>query len=97
VLHAGEPLERGPQVVGGERLRGAPQLVQHELEPQLGRLVLHDEQQLVVVRRVAADLLRAEQPVELQVLRVGEAVLEVGDDLLLERPGVACRVHRAPP
>ena len=56
----------------------------HQLHPQLGRLVLDDEQHLVVPRRrvraARQRLLRRQQPVEAQVARVGQAVGEVGDD-----------------
>ncbi len=45
------------------------QLVDHQLHPQLGDLMLHDEQHLVVVRRLAQRLLR-EQPVELEIAAV---------------------------
>jgi hypothetical protein len=40
---------------------GGFQLVDHQLHPQLGHLMLHDEQHLVVMRRLAARLLGAEQ------------------------------------
>jgi hypothetical protein len=49
VLDAGELLQRGREHVGGEVVAGGAQLVQEELQPQLGGLVLDDEQQLVVV------------------------------------------------
>jgi hypothetical protein len=44
------------------------ELVHDQLHPQLGDLVLDDEQDFVVVRR--ARLLRGEQQVEPQVVRV---------------------------
>ena len=52
----------------------SPQLVEHELEPELGRLVLNDEQQLVVVRRVTPRPLRGEQHLEPEVRGVVEVL-----------------------
>ena len=69
---------------------GRAQLVEQQLEPQLGRLVLDDEQQLVVLRRVAARLLRGEQQVEPQVVAVGHRRAEVALDALLELAHVRC-------
>ena len=51
------------------------QLVQHQLDPQLGRLVLDDEQHLVV--GVGARVLGAEDVVEAEVLGVAEVVAQV--------------------
>ena len=62
---------RQSSVVAQVRDRGA-QLVDHQLHPQLGDLVLDDEQHLVVVRRVRQRLLRRQQPVQLQVAAVGQ-------------------------
>jgi hypothetical protein len=60
------------------------QLVDHQLHPQLGDLMLDDEEHLVVPRRLAGRarqrLLRVEQPVEAQVAAVGEAIAQIGDD-----------------
>ena len=53
VLDPGEDLERALEVVLTDELDRRAQLVEHELEPELGRLVLDDEQHLVVVGRVA--------------------------------------------
>ncbi len=54
------------------------QLVDHQLHPQLGGLVLDDEQHLVVpwrrARTARERVLRRQQPVEPQVARIGEAV-----------------------
>ena len=88
VLDPGELLQRGRERVGGEVVAGRAQLVQQELEPQLGGLVLDDEQQLVVVDGAAARLLGREQLVEVQVGGVGQVGPEVPDDPLLDRPGV---------
>ena len=51
------------------------QLVEDELEPDLGRLVLDDEQDLVV--GVGARVLGAEDGVEMQVLAVAELALHL--------------------
>jgi hypothetical protein len=52
--------------------------VHQQLHPELGSLVLDDEQHLVVVRR--ARLLRGEQQVEVQVAAVRGLAREIGDD-----------------
>ena len=88
VLDAGELLQRGREHVGGEVVARGAQLVQEELQPQLGGLVLDDEQQLVVVDGGAARLLGREQLVEVQVGGVGQVGPEIPDDPLLDRPGV---------
>jgi len=44
--------------------------VHHELEPELGGLVLDDEQELVVLGRLTARVLGAEQLVEGEVVAV---------------------------
>ena len=59
------------------------QFVDHQLHPQLGRLVLDDEQHFVVVRRVRQRLLRRQQRVQLQVAAVAQAIAQVGGDALL--------------
>jgi hypothetical protein len=58
VLDPGEPLQRGREVIGRQQRASRPQLVDQQLQPQLGGLVLDDEQQLVVLRRVAERPLR---------------------------------------
>ena len=57
------------------RSRAAAQLVDRELHPQLGGLMLHDEQHLVVVAR--ARLLRAQHLVQAQVVAVAHGLAEV--------------------
>ena len=49
VLDPRDALQRRGELVVAQQAAGGRQLVQHELEPQLGGLVLDDEQQLVVV------------------------------------------------
>ena len=65
VLHPGEDLEGGLQLVAPHERDGGAQLVEDELEPQLTGLVLDDEQHLVVVRGVAERRLRRQQLVQL--------------------------------
>ena len=91
VLDPGQALERRPQLVGGELPLHRAQLVQDQLEPQLGGLVLQDEQQLVVVLGHADRVLRGEDLVQMQIAPVREVDLEVADDAVLERPFVAGR------
>ena len=69
VLDPGQPLQRRWQVVGGDEGSGRTQLVNEQLEPQLGHLVLDDEQHLVVVSRHR--VLGAEQMVQIQVASIG--------------------------
>jgi hypothetical protein len=85
VLDSGQPLERRPQLVRGEPALHRPQLVQDQFEPQLGRLVLQDEQQLVMVLRHAHRVLGGQDLVEVQILPVREVDLEIADDAVLER------------
>ena len=74
-------LKRALEVVLPDEGRRRPQLVEHQLEPELRGLVLDDEQQLVVVGRVAQRPLGREQRVEPEVRRVVE-VLAVRGGLL---------------
>ena len=74
----------GRQLVGGEQRTGRVQLVQQQLHPQLGDLVLHDEEQLVVLHRLAARVLRRQQGVEVEVGAVRHRLREVGGDPLLQ-------------
>ena len=66
------------------------QFVDNELEPQLGRLMLDDEQQLVVMPRLAEQFLRVEQPVQPQVAGVGQSVSEVPVNTLFEVTFLHC-------
>ena len=70
-----EHLERGREPVGRDVGLGRRELVQHELDPELARLVLHDEQHLVVVGR--ARMLRGQDLVEVQVVAVAHVAREV--------------------
>ena len=68
----------GPrQVVGVEEAAGTDELVHHQLQPQLGGLVLDDEEQLVGVLRIAQRVLGGEQRVEVEVTGVVALVREV--------------------
>ena len=78
LLHAREDLEAGRERVGLHVRDRRGELVDHQLHPQLGGLVLDDEQHLVVVRRARA--LRGEQPLEPQVAAVRRVGREVGDE-----------------
>ena len=74
----------GDEVVGGQQRPRRVQLVQQQLHPQLGDLVLHDEEQLVVLHRLAARVLRRQQGVEVEVGAVRHRLREVGGDPLLQ-------------
>jgi hypothetical protein len=73
--HPRQHLEGLVELVRRDPALGRHQLVQHQLHPQLGGLVLHDEQHLVVRRRERA--LRPEQGIELQVVAVAHRMAEI--------------------
>ena len=77
LLHPRQALERHGQVIGSQVELRSAQLVEHQLEPELGGLVLDDEQHLVVVRGAAHDMLGAEDLIQVQVGAVGEIDSEV--------------------
>ena len=83
--HASEHLECAAELVVGNAGDRRGELVQHQLHPQLARLVLDDEQHLVVVGRQR--MLRVQHLVKVQVVRVAHVRAEVelrpfvGDDL----------------
>ena len=91
-------LSAGASSVVAQQIARGRQLVQHELQPQLGGLVLDDEQQLVVMLGRAERPLRRQQRVEVEVAAVAHAVGEVGDDRLLDRAGIVLHAfaHTAP-
>ena len=72
---AGEFFEGVGQLVLRDVRHGGLKLVQHQLHPQLARLVLHDEQHLVVVGRER--FLGVQDGVELQVVAVAHAAIKV--------------------
>ena len=84
VLDPGQPLEGRGQLVRGQQRPGRVQLVEEQLHPQLGHLVLDDEEQLVVLRGLAARVLGREQRPEVEVVPVRHRLREVGGDALLE-------------
>src|SRR5215831_9470288 len=83
-LHAREDLEIGRELIALHVAHGSLQLVDHQLHPQLGGLMLDDEQHLVVPRRslgrARERLLRREQLIEAEVARVSQLAAEIGDD-----------------
>ena len=87
-LDARENLERGLERIGAHVCDGRAQLVDHQLHPQLGDLMLDDEQHLVVPRRTLGRarqrMLRIEQPIETQVAAVREPIAQIGDNARLE-------------
>ena len=87
VLDPREDLERRLELVAPDEGEGRAQLVQDQLEPKLARLVLDDEEHLVMVRRIAQRHLRREQLVELQVSAVRHAIAEIGDHPVFEGHG----------
>src|SRR5687768_10738698 len=93
VLDAGDALQGRTQIVCAEVGGGAAQLVQHQLEPELGGLVLDDEQHLVMVFRCADGLLRAQQRGQLKVRPVTHPGTEITDDPLVQFPGVLLNGH----
>ena len=96
VLHPGNCLERGRQLVVAQERGGGPKLMDDEFEPEFSGLVLHDEQQFVVVFWRAHRALRRQECVEIEIRAVTHAVLKVGHDLGLEIARVLLDWHRAP-
>ncbi len=56
------------------------QLVQHQLHPQLGGLVLYHEQHFVMMRRVGEWVLAVQQRVQAQVVAIAHAFGKIGDN-----------------
>src|SRR3546814_17914302 len=67
-----------------EEVAGAAELLDDQLEPELGGLVLDDEEHLVGMHRVAERMLRGEQRVEAEVVGIAHRGGEVGAYALLE-------------
>jgi hypothetical protein len=67
--------------------------VDEQLHPQLRDLVLDDEEEFVVVRRIGQRLLRRQEAVQLEVAAVGHPAFEVGVDALLEGALVVFDAH----
>ncbi len=88
LLDAREHLQRRVDVVRAQARDRFAQLMDDQLHPELGDLVLDDEQDLVVMRRIAQRLLLREQRVEAKVAAVRNAVAQVKLDALLERTQV---------
>src|SRR5207248_5334944 len=78
LLHARQDLEAGREIVRLHVRDRGDELADHQLHPEIGGLVLDDEQHLVVVRR--ARPLRREQHIEREVAAVGTLGAQVGDD-----------------
>ncbi|KDB52856.1 hypothetical protein X805_15900 [Sphaerotilus natans subsp. natans DSM 6575] len=89
---AGQHLERRLQFVARDGADRGGQLVQHQLHPQLGGLVLDDEQQLVVVRRER--LLRGEDLVELQIVAIAHVAGEIELRAFVAHDGLAAGCGR---
>jgi hypothetical protein len=85
LLHARQDLETRVEIVGGQVPDRGRELVDDELHPQLRRLVLDDEQHLVVVHRLRQRVLRREQAREVEVAAVGEAIVQVRVDTGFQR------------
>src|SRR5437868_4814964 len=75
---ARQDLVAGLRLTAPQRRDRAMQLVDLELEPELRRLVLHDKQEFVVMRRRRQRLLRREQLVEPQIGFVIEPAFQLG-------------------
>ena len=99
LLHdPGDPcqlLEGRIEFVRRDVMHGSRQLVQHQLHPQLAGLVLHNEQQFVVIGRQR--LLRIQDGVELQVVAVAHVTAEVELGLFFcnDQLGLAAAMHGA--
>ena len=80
MLDACKDLEGGLELVLGDKRHRGAELVDDKLEPELGRLVLDDKEQFVVVLGAGERALGGEQGVELEVGGVVELAVEIGDD-----------------
>jgi hypothetical protein len=67
--------------------------MQHEFEPQLRGLVLHDEEQLIVMRRIAPQVLRCQQLIEVKVVGVAHRLPEIGMYSLLDGTETFAHAH----
>jgi hypothetical protein len=74
--NARQHLEGRRQVVVSDMSDRRLELVNGQLHPQLGRLVLDDEEHLVVV--AGQRMLRIEQPVEMQIVAIAHLTAEIG-------------------
>ena len=93
MLHTSHTLERVRQVVVAQVGAGLVQLVHDQLHPELGRLMLDDEQEFVGVLRVAQRTLSRKQRVEIEVAAVAHPVAEVGDDGFFDVTSVVVDAH----
>jgi len=82
LLHASENLEAWFELVGLDVLHRGAQLVDHELHPELARLVLDDEEHLVVM--IAERLLAREETIETEIAAVVVPSFKVPVDALFE-------------
>src|SRR5438105_15936460 len=76
-LGPSQDLETGVERVTAHMIAGGPQLMQNEFEPEFRGLMLDDEQQLIVMGRVTQWALSAQQLIEAQIARIGQAVLKI--------------------
>jgi hypothetical protein len=67
LLDAIQDLDAASELVALQTRDGRVELMQNQFEPQLGHLMLNDEQDLIVVGRITDGLLRAQELVELQI------------------------------
>jgi hypothetical protein len=93
VLDPREPLQRHVDLVGREVPQRGPELVDEQLHPQLRRLVLDDEQHLVVMLRHAHRPLRSQQGIQLQVPAVGQLTGQVTVHPALDAALVGDNLH----
>ena len=84
--NACQHLEGGLQVVGLNALACRDEFVQHELHPQLGRLVLNDEEEFIVI--AGARHLRGEDGVQLQVIPIAHRAAKIQPRAIERRVGL---------
>ena len=83
-LTRARPFCAGPRSSIDSAREHGVQLVDDQPHPQLAGLVLHDEEQLVVVLGLTERDLGREQPVQVQIAGVGLAVAQVARDARLD-------------
>ena len=93
LLDAREALLGRAEIVGGQAREHLLELVDDQPHPQLGGLVLDDEQQLVVVLGLAQRMLGVEQLVQVEIARVGQAAAEIAGDARFDVAAVLVGTH----
>src|SRR5579883_761557 len=93
--HPRQHLEGGRQIIVLDAEDRRLQLMDHQLHPELGRLMLDDEEHLVVIGRER--LLRVEQAVEMEIIAIAHLAAEIGVGAAGGRFGLAAPCQGSSP